>query len=586
LRRYRPYYILFFILLVGSTFITSRLFVDLLYAPKYYFFVVALFAVFMVLPWAAKRVTLPRISRAITPLLIGGILYMALGLVPFNPHWISVVALILFTLLCFQLSRKRQGWLELLYGLVAFGAGLAGWGLLQYSGWLPAISGFPMTVAFNNPAGFAITLALIFPVGLYLILQEGSRLYVRCLAGAAVVVILAAIILCGSRTAMLSVIVSSGILLALQTGLGHRLKTYIPRWKGAVSLIFMALLIGAVAGLYQLNRASANGRLLIWRVSADMIADHPFLGCGPGCFQGQYMNYQAHFFAHHPNHPFHQLADNDIHSFNKFVLIAVEYGIIGLLFVLAFLFYLFRNIVRSKNPLKYLCIAGLAGFLAAACFSYPMRYISVWLLIVFYGAMGVETKRVMLSNRLWPLAGRVAMTGLAAACLLLTAWQVRAQLQWNTVAHHALEGNAKAALPQYAKLYPRLKHNPFFLYNYGAELATAEKYAESTAILNECEVRLTNYDMQLLLATNDKKTGKLKKAEQRYIHAANMIPDRFWPLYQLVKLYKKQHKAQEAHRVASHIVHKEVKIPSNTVASIKYRMNQFIDSTEVQAEGY
>jgi hypothetical protein len=42
------------------------------------------------------------------------------------------------------------------------------------------------------------------------------------------------------------------------------------------------------------------------------------------------------------------------------------------------------------------------------------------------------------------------------------------------------------------------------------------------------------------------KIGKPQKAEQTYIHAANMIPNRFWSLSQLERLYKKQGKAQKA----------------------------------------
>jgi tetratricopeptide (TPR) repeat protein len=495
------------------------------------------------------------------------------------------------------------------------GTSLAAWGLLQYTGWLPRPSGFPMTALFDNPAGFGVTLALIFPAGLYLLIAlfwqilKSSRhlsqskkhdrtpltrrLYspnfylqaiVKLLICTALAAMLSAIILSGSRTAILSVIASSGIFLALQTGLLHRVKNHILHWKVRIPLVFIVLLLGCTAGLYQLKVNSANGRLFIWRVSATMVAGHPFFGCGHNCFQAKYMDYQARYFARHPNAPYSQLAGNDIHSFNKFILIAVEYGIIGLLFVLVFLFFLFRAILTSNNPFKYLCIAGLTGFLVAACFSYPLRYISVWLLVIFYGTVGVETKRFTFPNRLWFAACKVAVTGLAVACLLLTARQIRAQIQWNNIAHRALAENAKAILPEYAKLYSKLRQEPFFMYNYGSELAAAKRYKKSTAIFKECETRFTNYYMQLLLAKNYKKTGKLEEAEQLYIHAANMIPDRFWPLYQLDRLYKEQGKTKKAHTLAQQIVHKKVKIPSNTIASIKFRMKQFLDSLQVQSQ--
>ncbi|MCH8495786.1 MAG: O-antigen ligase family protein [Balneolales bacterium] len=58
------------------------------------------------------------------------------------------------------------------------------------------------------------------------------------------------------------------------------------RWIkfSVVPLILILLTIFSIA-LYQLKPDSVNGRLLIWKVTSDMITDHPLTGVGVGQFQ-------------------------------------------------------------------------------------------------------------------------------------------------------------------------------------------------------------------------------------------------------------------------------------------------------------
>ncbi len=441
-------------------------------------------------------------------------------------------------------------------------------------------TGFAMSGAFDNPAGFAAALALLFPAGLYLVLTEKYNNYLRFLTGTALVTMETAIVLSGSRTAMLSILVSSGLLVLFQTPLLGWAKARLPHWKIAISVFFIILLVGVVASLYRLNKQSANGRLLIWRVSANMIADNPMIGCGRGCFKAQYMDYQAAYFAQDLNSRFRQLADNDKAPFNEFILVTVEYGFIGLGFLLLFLFYLCRSILLSGHRWRFLCFSTLAGLLVFACFSYPLQYVAVWLLAIFYGTACIATVRFQLPNHSWKLAGKIVVVLLAMVGLFFTVLHLRAQVQWNKVALQALAGEAQATLPKYRNLYPRLKNNPLFLYNYGAELNAAGKYQRSTAVLQACMLQFDDYDVQMLLADNAKNQGKTKEAIKIYKHASNMIPNRFLPLYRLVQLYRRVHDTASARRLARRIVKKSIKVPSHTVYSIQVKMQHFMDSLQ------
>ena len=81
--------------------------------------------------------------------------------------------------------------------------------------------------------------------------------------------------------------------------------------------------------LYSQKKDYANGRLLIWNVSVEMIKDKPLFGLGHDTFQAKYMNYQAEYFRNNPNSRYKLLADNVKHPFNEFIKVAVEFGIVS-----------------------------------------------------------------------------------------------------------------------------------------------------------------------------------------------------------------------------------------------------------------
>ena len=104
-------------------------------------------------------------------------------------------------------------------------------------------------------------------------------------------------------------------------------------------MILVISVIGALL-LYHQKQNSANGRLLIWKVSCEMIKDKPIFGHGYGAFKVKYMDYQADYFKNNPNSIFAILADNVKHPFNEYIKIAVEFGIISLVTVVSLIMFI------------------------------------------------------------------------------------------------------------------------------------------------------------------------------------------------------------------------------------------------------
>ena len=443
----------------------------------------------------------------------------------------------------------------------------AAYGFLQFHGWLPSNnSKFDMTGSFDNPAGFAAVLSMGYPISLFLLAKAGK--IEKCSVIVALIVISFAICLSGSRTGVLAILASSVVFLLLQSKIMSKLHQL--RYLKIISVLVLGLLVIGASILYYQKKDSANGRLLIWKVSSKIITDKPILGHGFEAFQAKYMDYQAEYFRTNQNSMFEMLADNVKHPFNEFVKIAVEFGMIGLAIGLSFVLFLLWKTMKSKDENRGLIMSGLVSFMIFANFSYPLQYAAVWVFLTFYLltillSKGIRIRNLPISN----IGSAIVLVGCALTFFYFIK-QIQAEVKWKTTAMDSLKGNTEKMLPIYEELYSSsLKQNPIFLYNYGAELNFTGKFDKSIEILSECKKKYNDYDLQMLLADNYYRKGELVKATQMYKHAANMIPCRFLPIYQLFNHYRKAGQFDLAEKYANEIVNKKVKIESSTVNWIK-----------------
>ena len=75
---------------------------------------------------------------------------------------------------------------------------------------------------------------------------------------------------------------------------------------------------------------SADGRLFSWKISAQMVKEHPLFGAGIDKFKSMYMYRQAGHFSLHPASPFAQIADDINVPFSEPLKMTVEQGLTGI----------------------------------------------------------------------------------------------------------------------------------------------------------------------------------------------------------------------------------------------------------------
>jgi O-antigen ligase len=512
--------LLFFCLCAGSLFIHSSLFVNEWITPKWYWTIFCSLAILFLYIVSSVFSTKKQRSSKFTTWFCG-----------------------IITSLCL---------LQALYGIG------------QYCGICHSSGNFRITGSFDNPAGFAASLCAGFPFLLYFVFEGKS--WKRYLAIAMGIILVVAVILSASRAGIFSLIAAGSAIFFYKIKIGIR-------WKWA---IVVALLLISLAGLYFLKKDSADGRLLIWRCTWEMIKDKPVQGFGYGGFNANYMNYQAKYFEANPDSQFVMLADNVNRPFNEYLLLLVNFGLFGLVPLILILYRLGQiyKYNRHKTRLGYTAYGCLLSIAVFALFSYPLTYPFVWV-------MGLSSITILF-HPLWRTEKKffyaIRPVNILAVLLVgyLTYDRMTVEMKWKQIASQSLMGKTEQVLPEYKILYNKLKGNELFLYNYTAELNFVKRYEESLQAGKECERLFADYDLQMIMADNYRQLKRYKGAENYYIKASRMCPVRFIPLYELAKIYLEEGREGEALALANTILAKKVKTPSPTVSMIRNEMRRMI----------
>lgn len=274
---------------------------------------------------------------------------------------------------------------------------------------------------------YAGMLALILPwcVGGVVLLRSVWR----GLAAVATVALLLMILLLQSRAAWLAVLAGSvtavGVLLVhparfnlsrrVRNGLAATCLTGLVAFAGGLATApadnafaqrFRSIFV-APADPAALPRE--GGRLMIWGVTARMIADHPLTGVGAGNF-----TVRLHEYFGEDDLDFSNVHTNWVQPHNDFLWVFVEKGGLGiLLFVGCFLasFAAIRTILRADGPLAdrwltLVTLMGLVSYGTLSCFDFPLERINHQ--VYFAVLLAVVT---VVKHGILPAAGSSAVEG-------------------------------------------------------------------------------------------------------------------------------------------------------------------------------
>jgi len=196
-----------------------------------------------------------------------------------------------------------------------------------------------------------------------------------------------------SRAAWLAVLGASGYLFAI------KYKDYFKKWfnlsfaiKFSLIIFTVAILSSGLTGVYLMKKNSADGRLLVWKITANMIADHPVTGTGMDGFKAYYMDYQAEYFRQNPDSDEAVVAGDANYAFNELLQQTSEHGFVGgFLLVLVIMTAIFarsdpgktktnknnQNFTLTDKNLVIVSKAILISIATFSMFSYPGQILPI-----------------------------------------------------------------------------------------------------------------------------------------------------------------------------------------------------------------
>lgn len=432
------------------------------------------------------------------------------------------------------------------------------WGLMQYFQLLPP----PFRVSntsigsFDNVAGFASCLCCGLPF--MMSYPKKNILFVSiCFP---VLIVLLSLMVFNSRTGMISAFAAIGIFMCKRILLNIK-------FKRIITVLFFLVLLGS----YFLKQDSANGRILIWRCSWEMFKDSPILGYGIGGFQAHYMDYQANYLREHPDCNFAMLADSVSHPFNEYVMVILNWGIIGLIVLVLLTIFLVYCYFKKPSQNSLIALISLVSIGIFSMFSYPYRYPFTW--IITFLDIYILISNAYIVKKSVRIVKLVSIIFLFLCGIIVCEIQQRlnVEINWNELAYQKKDCEK---LEKYRLLYLNLKDNVYFLYSYAILLYNEGLIDESLRIASRCRLYWADYSLELLMGDIYKSKHNYGMAEKYYKSASFMCPCRFTPLYLLLELYKAQNNIFKVHSIAKIIIHKPIKINSLTVMQIKFMANR------------
>lgn len=403
----------------------------------------------------------------------------------------------------------------------------------------------PMTGDFANSGpygGFlAVCIAVVFAAAWRW--RDSVNLYDRILfwlssvSGCLGIVVLPASM---SRAGFVALVVSAVAFALIDTESKSYFKSH--KWL-ILSVVAVAFVVGA--GAFCLKKDSALGRFHIWEMELRAIADKPLTGHGFGKALGAYGDAQAEYFeAEERGQERVRIAGCPEYAFNEYLRMGMEFGILGLLLSVAVIVFGALALFRAKSSLAF----GLVAWGTFALASYPLAVWQLRLLLgVFLGAavglnmkVGKRTRLILASTFI------VIATGLMLIWLPENRQRKYAEGKWLEERRFTNFGIFDGMADRLAILYPQLRRNFRYLYDYGYALHKECRYEESNVILREGALISSDPMFYNIIGKNHEALGDYELAERNYIHAHNMVPSRLYPYILLMEMKERQGNTEQA----------------------------------------
>lgn len=429
--------------------------------------------------------------------------------------------------------------------------------ILQYTGVLGiSLNGyFPHSGSFQTPGALGVFVSFAIICNIYLLYYSvrAKRVYTMLILAGSLIISVAGLIVSDSRTAMIALMASSLLYL------WRRTKNVKAGFRYLLYLITTLSLLGAALVIYGKRPNSVGTRMLLWKVSLTMNKENPVTGNGVSSFSRDYMPCQEIYFRSHPSSEYAILSNNHYQSYNAFLQIYVEQGLLGIMVTVTLLTLVLIKSRKDAPPI-YLLVC----WFTASCFLYISDIPVFMILMAVFMGMTESKDTVQFSTEFKLQHARrmvvvsTLLVGLLAGCIVFgtTYW-----------------GRYNDAL----KNIDNSVQNSLYNKNIFFALLSAKSVFRSQEIDIEDKIAIMEMRMkrfstsEMLIDLGDLYTlaDRFDKAEDCYLRAFYMVPCRIIPLYKLFILYDSGGNERMARDTAMKIVTLNTSVVNSLTIKIK-----------------
>ena len=430
---------------------------------------------------------------------------------------------------------------------------------------------FVVTGSFFNPGPCGIFLAGVFVLAVAM-MKKGYRkvginlMFVRYVTACVTFgVTLVAMVPTMSRAGWIGALVGVMLLYRGEIAAWVNMRR---RWViggGIVGMIVVLTLF------YLLKKDSANGRLFIWQNTVSAYWKTPLFGVGIDGFERAFAGAQHDYFEKEKvleqDNRHVEMAGVVESAFNEPLALFLLLGAVGGVLTAMVLFF------KLQRLTAYSCVA--VALLVASFFSYTFYIPSIAIVFLFAVAQ-LPDRRVR--------GGRyvnVLMFGIMGIVVLFFDFREfgrrEAYRKWKNNAVYYTWEDYQSVVEEYGKLYPVLKNDFKFLFEYGHSLHKVGRYEESNIVLKRGARHSADPMFWNIAGNNYLALKQYDQGAAAYLRAYYTCPNRVYPLYLLTKLEAERGDTTMMNYYGHILLGKRPKVPSLAVDEMKFEIRKMLD---------
>lgn len=389
------------------------------------------------------------------------------------------------------------------------------------------------------------------------------------------------IIITKSRLAILALITSVLCFFSLSIKYSIFIKTHI------VSIVISLVALFSV--LYFVKKPSADGRVYMSKIAVMSICHNGVWGAGIDSYSGRFGEEQFKYYSGCDESKrvyLSTIVDNELKgsmhacspatSFNEFLRLGVEYGVIALLLSIFITIKSIIILIKKNDALGY----GLLSLSIISLFSYPHCFgIFCLLLSLFVGAASSLEVPIHRDSYFKVFFIRNYVDVLLIGLLL---YSELPQLELKTILRNNEDNlsflykyeDFDNVCRQCVELNDGQHTNLKILYMYGVSLSMIGEYEKSDSILHIGALKSSDPIFWQEIGHNNFRRAKYDDAEYSYLRSFLMVPNRITPLLYLAQLYSHTGDREKLDKLADYSDSFVPKIPSGTTREYQKRIKQ------------